>query len=32
MWIAKNDNLIILAKETREEIEKALNLIVYTSI
>lgn len=32
MFIAKNNNLIILVKETREELEEALNLMVYTSI
>ena len=32
MFIAKNDDLIILAKETREDLEQALQFIVYTSI
>ncbi len=32
MFIAKNNDLIILAKETREELEQALQLMVYTSI
>lgn len=32
MWIAKNNDLIILAKNTREELEQALQFIVYTSI
>lgn len=32
MFIAKNNDLIILAKDTREELEKALQFIVYTSI
>ena len=32
MFIAKNNELIILAKETREELEQALQLMVYTSI
>ena len=32
MFIAKKDNLIILAKDTREELEQALQLMVYTSI
>ena len=32
MFIAKNNDLIILAKDTREELEQALNLMVYTSI
>lgn len=32
MWIAKNNNLIILAKETREELENALKFMVYTSV
>ena len=32
MYIAKNNDLIILAKETREELEQALQLMVYTSI
>lgn len=32
MWIAKNNDLIILAKETREELEQALLFMVYTSI
>ena len=32
MYIAKNNDLIILAKETREELEEALKFMVYTSI
>ena len=32
MFIAKNNDLIILAKDTREELEQALLLMVYTSI
>lgn len=32
MFIAKNNDLIILAKNTREELEQALQLMVYTSI
>lgn len=32
MFIAKNNDLIILARETREELEQALQLMVYTSI
>lgn len=32
MFIAKNNDLIILAKDTREELERALQLMVYTSI
>ena len=32
MFIAKNNELIILAKETREELEQALQMMVYTSI
>ena len=32
MFIAKNNDLIILAKDTREELEEALQLMVYTSI
>ena len=32
MWIAKNNDLIILAKDTREELEQALQFMVYTSI
>lgn len=32
MFIAKNNDLIILAKETREELEQALQFMVYTSI
>lgn len=32
MFIAKNNDLIILAKETRKELEQALQLMVYTSI
>ena len=32
MWIAKNNDLIILAKDTREELEQALQFMVYASI
>lgn len=32
MFIAKNNDLIILAKDTREELERALTMMVYTSI
>lgn len=32
MFIAKNNDLIILAKETREELEQALQFMVYTSV
>ena len=32
MFIAKNNDLIILAKNTRKELEQALQFIVYTSI
>ena len=32
MFIAKNNDLIILAKDTREESEQALKFMVYTSI
>ena len=32
MFIAKNNDLIILAKETREDLEQALQFMVYTSI
>lgn len=32
MWIAKNNELIILARKTREELEQALRFMVYTSI
>ena len=32
MWIAKNNDLIILAKDTREELEEALKFMVYTDI
>ena len=32
MFIAKNNDLIVLAKDTREELEEALGFIVYTSI
>ena len=32
MWIAKNNDLIIMAKPTREELEQSLNLMVYTDI
>ena len=30
MFIGKNNDLIILAKETRSELEKALEFIVFT--
>lgn len=32
MFIAKNNDLIILAKDTREELEQALQFMVYTAI
>ena len=32
MFIAKDNDLIVLARDTREELEQALTLIVYTSI
>lgn len=32
MWIAKNNDLIILAKDTREELEQALQFMQYTDI
>ena len=32
MFIAKNKDLIILAKDTREELEQALKFMVYTDI
>lgn len=32
MYIAKNNNLIILAKDTKEELEQCLQFLVYTSI
>ena len=32
MFIAKNNDLIILAKDTREELENALKFMVYTTI
>lgn len=32
MFIAKNNDLIILAKETREELEQALQFMVYDTI
>ena len=32
MFLAKNNDLIILAKDTREELEQALQFMVYTSI
>lgn len=32
MWIAKDNDLIILAKDTREELENSLDMIVYTDI
>ena len=32
MFIAKNNDLIILAKETREELEQALKFMVFTEI
>jgi len=32
MYLAKNKDLIILAKETRKELEQALRFMIYTSI
>ena len=32
MWIAKNNDLIIMAKDTRVELEQALKFMVYDSI
>ena len=32
MFIAKNNDLIVLAKDTKEELEQALQFMVYTSI
>ena len=32
MYIAKNKDLIVLAKDTREELERALQFMVYTSV
>lgn len=32
MFIVKNNDLIILARNTREELEQALQMMVYTSI
>lgn len=32
MYIAKNNDLIILAKGTRKELEEALEFVIYTSI
>lgn len=32
MFIAKNNDLIIMARDTKEELEKALTFMVYTSI
>lgn len=32
MWIAKNNDLIILAKDTKEELEQALGLMQYTAM
>lgn len=32
MWIAKNNDLIILANDSREELENQLQFMVYTSI
>lgn len=32
MFIAKNNDLIILAKDTRKELERALGFMIYTSI
>lgn len=32
MFIAKNNDLIVLAKDTREELEQSLKFMVYTSI
>lgn len=32
MWIAKNNDLIVMAKQTRAELEQALKFMVYTVI
>lgn len=32
MWIAKNNDLIVLARDTREELEQVLQFMVYTAI
>ena len=32
MFIAKNNDLIILTKDTKEELEQALQFMIYTSI
>lgn len=32
MWIAKNNDLIILAKNTKKELQQALKFMVYTDI
>lgn len=32
MWIAKNEDLIVLARDTREELERDIAFMVYTSI
>lgn len=32
MWIAKNNDLIILAKDTKKELQNALQFMVYTDI
>lgn len=32
MWIAKNNDLIILAKRTKKELQDALDFMVYTAI
>jgi hypothetical protein len=32
MWIAKNNDLIILAKDTKDELEQALGLMQYTAV
>lgn len=32
MWIAKNNDLIVLANNNKEELEQALQMMVYTSI
>ena len=32
MYIARNNDLIVMAKDTREELEQALQFMVYTSI
>ena len=32
MWIAKNEDLIVLARDTKEELERDIAFMVYTSI